>query len=275
MTPYALLAPAGLFLSVLIVATLMILRLSFGRKGGESAWTFENYLALGQHLYATSIFLTLKLAFLSAVIVVILGFPIAMFLVRTRNEAVRRLILLALLLPLLMSTLLQAYGWMIIMAPAGMLSRLAQFLGLTSGPLLLMFNQTGVLIGLVHGSFPIAVFPIASALRNIPKSLEEAAGTLGANRPSVLWHIVFPLSLPGVLSASLLVFGWNASALVIPYLLGGRRVPMLALLILDQMGAFLDWPFGSANAVVLVVITLIILVAYQRITLRYLDLWRG
>lgn len=274
LAPLALLAPAGLFLGILIAASLMILRLSLGRKGEEWAWTLQNYAALGQSLYLKSILVTFKLAFLSALLVVALGFPIAMFMARTRSEAVRRLVLFVLLLPLLMNRLLQSYGWMIILAPAGVLNRIAQALGLIDRPLLLLFNEPGVLLGLVHTSFPLAVLPIASALRNIPHSLEEAGATLGANRLRVLWHIVLPLSLPGVIAGSLLVFSYTASAFVIPFLLGGRRVSMLAVLIRDEIGALLNWPFASAIAVVLVGITLLILAVYHRATARYLNLWR-
>lgn len=274
LAPLALLAPAGLFLGILIAASLMILRLSLGRKGEEWAWTLQNYADLGHSLYLKSILVTFKLAFLSALIVVVLGFPIAMFMARTRSEAVRRVVLFVLLLPLLMNRLLQSYGWMIILAPAGVLNRLAQALGLIDRPLLLLFNEPGVLLGLVHTSFPLAVLPIASALRNIPPSLQEAGATLGASRLRVLWHIVLPLSLPGVIAGSLLVFSYTASAFVIPFLLGGRRVSMLAVLIRDQIGPLLNWPFASAIAVVLVGITLLILAVYQRVTARYLSLWR-
>jgi putative spermidine/putrescine transport system permease protein len=129
-------------------------------------------------------------------------------------------------------------------------------------------------MGLEQGGFPLAVLPIASALRNIPKSLEEAAATLGANRLSVLWHILFPLSLPGVIAGSLIIVAFNASAFVVPFLLGGRRVPMLGILIRDQMGPLLNWPFASANAAVLVVIVLIVLTMYQFLTARFLRIWR-
>ena len=274
LAPLALLAPAGLFLGILIAASLMIFRLSLGLKGEEGAWTLLNYAAIGQSLYLKSILVTFKLAFLTTAIVVVLGFPIAMFLARTRSESVRALALFVLLLPLLTNRLVQSYGWMIILAPAGLINRLAHALGLIDQPLLLLFNETGVLIGLVHTSFPLAVLPIASALRTIPQSVEEAGATLGAHRLRVLWHIVFPLSLPGVIAGSLLVFGYTAGAFVIPFLLGARRVSMLAVLIRDQMGPLLNWPFGAANAVVLVVIALVIMGVNQCVTARYLNLWR-
>ncbi len=274
-SPWVLLTPAGIFLVILIAATLMLFRLSLGIKGAEwSVWTFQNYLSMGESLYIRSIILTLKLALLSAVLVVVLGYPVAMFLARAQSETIRLLVTFVLLLPLFVNLLFQTYGWMIILTPAGVLNRVLQGLGLTDRPLILLFNQTGVLLGLVQTSFPLAVLPMASSLRTIPKSLEEAGATLGASRLRVLWHVVFPLSLPGVIAGSLLVFAFNASAFVIPFLLGGRRVSMLGVLIRDQMGPILNWPFGAANGVVLVLIVLVLLTLYQLSTAKFLRTWR-
>jgi putative spermidine/putrescine transport system permease protein len=267
--PWALLSPAALFLGVLIFASLMILRVSFGEKGMEwQAWTLQNYATIAHPLYLKSILLTFRLAFFSAIIVLILGYPLAMFMARTRSNIIRLAMTFIVLLPLFLNLLFQSYGWLIILSPVGLLNQLLMGLGLTNRPILFLFNETGVLIGLVQTSFPLAVLPMVSSLRTIPKSLPEAATTLGANRLKVFWHVVFPLSLPGVIGGTLLVFAFNASAFVIPFLLGGRRVSMLAVLIRDQMGPLLNWPFGSANAVILVFITLTVLAVYQYATRR-------
>jgi putative spermidine/putrescine transport system permease protein len=267
LAPWALLSPAGLFLGILIFASLMILRISFGIKGAEwEAWTLQNYIGISQHLYLESMLLTFRLAFLSAVIVVILSYPVAMFMARTKSNAVRLGMTFIVLLPLFLNLLFQSYGWLIILSPVGLLNKLLMGLGITDRPIIFLFNQTGVLIGLVQTSFPLAVLPMVSALQTIPKSLPEAATTLGASRLRVFWHVVLPLSLPGVIGGSLLVFAYNASAFVIPFLLGGRRVSMLAVLIRDQMGPLINWPFGAANSVILVILTLAVLTIYQYAT---------
>lgn len=262
--PWILLVPAGFFLSILVLSFLMILRISFGVKGNEwEVWTLQNYAAIGQSLYLRSILLTFRLAFFSAVIVMALGYPLAMFIARTKSNTIRLVMTFIVMLPLFLNLLFQSYGWLIILGPAGLLNLLLMSLGLTDRPILFLFNEIGVLIGLVQTSFPLAVLPMVSSLRMIPKSLPEAATTLGANRLKVFWHVTLPLSLPGVIGGSLLVFAFNAGAFVIPFLLGGRRVSMLAVLIRDQMGPLLDWPFGGANGVILVVTTLVILSVYQ------------
>ena len=270
LAPWALLVPSGLFLGLMVAASLMMLRISFGAKNAEyDVWILGNYVKLTDSLYWKSIVTTLKLAFFSAMLVVLLGFPIAMFMARVRSEAIRRVVLFTILLPLLMNLLLQSFGWLILLAPTGLLNQILQSLGLTDRPILLIFNETGVLLALVQTALPLAVLPMASAIRTIPESLEEAAATLGANRLQVLWHVVLPLSLPGIIAASLLVFAYNASAFVVPLLLGGLRVWMVALLIRDLMGPQLNWPLGAALAVVLVVLTLSVLAVYQRLMARH------
>ena len=262
--PWALLGPSLLLLGLLVISSLMILRLSFGVKGAEwTIWTFQNYVQLADNLYVHSIMLTFKLSILTTVIVTIVSYPVAMFLVRVQNGALRRLLVLAILLPMLMNLLLQSYGWLVLLAPDGLLNRGLWALGLADRPVMFLFNQQGVLLGLVQTSLPLAIFPIASALRNIPASYEEAASLLGANRITCILQIVIPLSLPGVIAGSLLVFAYNSSAFVIPFLLGGRRVSMLGVLIRDQVGPLLNWPLGSATSVLLLAITLVILAIYR------------
>ena len=198
LAPWALLVPSGLFLGLMVAASLMMLRISFGAKNAEfDVWILGNYVKLTDTLYWKSIVVTLKLAFFSAVLVVLLGFPIAMFMARVRTEALRRIVLFAILLPLLMNLLLQSFGWLVLLAPTGLFNQILHSLGMADGPILLIFNQTGVLLALVQTAIPLAVLPMAGAIRMIPASVEEAAATLGANRLQVLWHVVLPLSLPG------------------------------------------------------------------------------
>ena len=186
----------------MVAASLMMLRISFGAKNAEfDVWILGNYVKLTDTLYWKSIVVTLKLAFFSAVLVVLLGFPIAMFMARVRTEALRRIVLFAILLPLLMNLLLQSFGWLVLLAPTGLFNQILHSLGMADGPILLIFNQTGVLLALVQTAIPLAVLPMAGAIRMIPESVEEAAATLGANRLQVLWHVVLPLSLPGIIAA--------------------------------------------------------------------------
>lgn len=261
---WLLLAPTGVVIGFLLICTLAVLRMSFGSKGDEwTDWTLANYIALDQRLYLRSLWTTTKLSALSAVFAVLLAFPIALCITRVKNNIVRRLLLISVLLPMLLSLLVQSYGWIIMLGPDGIANEALRGLGLIERPILFLFSETGVLLGLIQTTIPFAVLPIASSLRNIPRAYEEAASVLGAPRWRVYASIIIPLAMPGVLAGSILVFGFNMGTFVVPILLGGLRVTTLAVLIRDQMGPLLNWPFGAAISVVLIVIALIVQALYQ------------
>jgi putative spermidine/putrescine transport system permease protein len=125
-----------------------------------------------------------------------------------------------------------------------------------------MYNTFGILLALVHVFLPYMVLSIVGVLRRIDPALVEAAQNLGASRPRILWEVVFPLTIPGVAAGCLLVFSLAISSYVVPILLGGFKVLLLPIVIYDQMLSLYDWPFGAANAMVLLAISLVILVAY-------------
>lgn len=257
---WLLLAPALLFLALLVVACLLVLRMSVGTKGAEtSGFTIESYLHLGEPYYLRSLLLTMRLALFSAVLAVVLAIPVALTMARLRNALARRMVLAAVLMPLLVNLLLQSYGWLVILGPSGLLNSMLKTLGLIERPVMLLFNETGVLLGLAQTAFPLAVLPIASAVRAIDRACEEAAATMGATRWQTFLHVVLPMSLPGIVTGATLVFAYNASSFVVPTLLGGRRVPMLAVVVHDQIAPMLNWPAASATGVVLIGATLAVM----------------
>jgi len=258
-----------LFLGVLIAASLMVLRMSVGTKGAEwSGFSLASYAQLLEPYYLKSLMLTLRLALISAVIAVILAVPVAYTMSRLTSPFLRRIFLATVLLPLLVNLLLQSYGWLVILGPGGMLNQVLMGLGLIKRPIMLLYNQNGVLMGLVQTAFPLAVLPIASAMRGVARSYEEAAASLGASRLQVFRQVVLPMSLPGIITGATLVFAYNASSFVVPLLLGGRRVPMLAVMVHDQIAPLMNWPAASAAGVVLIVTTLAIMTLSEYVTGR-------
>jgi putative spermidine/putrescine transport system permease protein len=215
-----------------------------------------------------SLWLTLKLAFQSMICAVLLAIPVALAMARTKSRLARRLLLAGVLLPLLVNLLLQGYGWLIILGPAGLLNHALLGSGLVQRPLMWLYRENGVLLGLIQTAFPLAVLPLSSAMRAVSSSYEEAAATLGATRWQTLRHVLLPLAMPGLVSGALLVFAYNASAFAVPLLLGGRRVPMLAVLVHDQVAPLLNWPAASASGVVLMVATLTVMALSQRLVRR-------
>ncbi|MBV8626532.1 MAG: ABC transporter permease [Paraburkholderia sp.] len=264
--PLLLLAPILAFLAVLIAAALAVLRMSFGVQGNEwHAFTLQNYVDLGDAYFLRSLWLTLRLAFQSMIVAVVMAIPVALAMARTQSRTARRLLLAGVLLPLLVNLLLQGYGWLVMLGPAGLVNHALMATGLIERPVLWLYRENGVLLGLIQTAFPLAVLPISSAMRAVSRSYEEAAATLGASRWQTLRHVMLPLAMPGIVSGALLVFAYNASAFAVPLLLGGRRVPMLAVLVHDQVAPLLNWPAASASGVVLMAATLAVMAISQRL----------
>jgi putative spermidine/putrescine transport system permease protein len=252
-----LLAPAGLLIGLLALCSLAILRLSFGEKAAEwTSWSLGAYAALLDSYYLLIVLDTIWLALLSAVITVVVAFPIALYMTRTPSPLMRRMVLVCIMLPMVVSLLVQSFGWMAILGPDGMLNRTVELLTGQERAVSLLFNRTGVLLGLVQTTIPLAVLPIAAVLGSIPIALEEAASVLGASRLSVYRTVILPLAWPGIAAGAVLVFGFNTGAFVVPLLLGGLKVTTIAVLIRNEMGPLLNWPLGAALSVVLVILAL-------------------
>jgi putative spermidine/putrescine transport system permease protein len=256
-TPAALLLPAGLLIGLLLLCSASVLRMSLGERNAEwNGWSLASYVALLDGRYLRIVADTIWLAFLSAIITTAISLPIALAMTRTPSALARRAVLICVMLPMVVSLLVQSFGWMAILGPEGLLNLAAGVLTGQERSFSLLFNRTGVLLGLVQTTMPLAVLPIAASLGTIPIQLEEAAGVLGANRPSVYRHIILPLAWPGIAAGAILVFGFNTGAFVVPLLLGGLKVTTIAVVIRDQMGPLLNWPLGAALSVVLVVLAL-------------------
>jgi putative spermidine/putrescine transport system permease protein len=267
--PWLLLSPVLLFLAVLAAAALAVIRMSVGSNGDEwRSVSLSSYADLATPYYMKSLWLTLRLAFQSTVLAVLLAIPVAIAMARAKSKLARRLLLTGVLLPLLVNLLLQSYGWLIILGPGGVLNNSLLALGIVQRPVQWLYRENGVLLGLIQTAFPLAALPMASALKAISGSYEEAAATMGASRWQILRHVLLPLAMPGILSGALLVFAYNASAFAVPLLLGGRRVSMLAVLVRDQITPLLNWPAASATSVVLMLATLAVMALSQKLVHR-------
>ena len=192
--PPLLLAPILAFLAV-AAATVTVLRMSVGVSGDEwRTFTLQNYLDLADPYFTTSLWLTLRLAFQSMVCAVLLAIPVALAMARTESRLARRLLLAGVLLPLLVNLLLQGYGWLVMLGPAGLLNRALLAGGVIGRPLQLLYREHGVLLGLIQTAFLLAVLPLSSA---VSRAYDEAAATLGASRWQTLRHVTLPLAMPG------------------------------------------------------------------------------
>jgi putative spermidine/putrescine transport system permease protein len=215
--------------------------------------TVESYLRfIGDPFYRKVLWYTLKLSFAVTFFSLLMGYPLAYFLARTQSRR-KGMYLFLLLVPLMVGIIVRTYGWIVILGKNGLINNLLIALSIVHQPIQILFTHTAVLIGIVEVLLPYMVLPIVSSIQKIPFSLEEAASSLGANRWSVLYRVVIPQSLPGVISGSVLVFTLTAGAIVTPALLGGPQIHTMGTVIYQLMVSTLNWPFGSASAFILLV----------------------
>lgn len=230
----------------------------------EGALTLEHYAkALGEIYYWETLLLTFKLSLFVTVATLLIGYPLAYFIVRhVKSRLMRSLLYIIVVTPLFTSNIVRAFGWMVLLGRRGMVNDAMIALGLIERPIPLLYGQTSIVIGLTYIMAPFMVLTIASVLQNIDRSLEEAARDLGAGAWSTFTKVTLPLSLPGVIAGSLIVFTLSVSAYVTPSILSGGRQNVTSMLIFQQYGAILNFQFGAALSMVLLVTTLILVLAY-------------
>ena len=204
-------------------------------------------------LYMRVFWNTLRISLVTSAFAILLGYPVAIVMVRTR-PAVARAIALIVIAPLIVSVVVRSYGWQLILANSrtGLLNWLLLSIGAIEAPLSVLYSEAAVVIGSLHVFFPMMVLPLASALGKIDPNLEDSARTLGAPWWMVFWRVTLPLSVPGLVAGFTLVFSLTAGSFVTPVILGGTTATMLGNLIEQQIFVVYNWPFGAAIAVVLV-----------------------
>ncbi len=256
-----MLAPAVLYVSVLLVVpTLEMLSASVQTQdvGGliGPPLTLRHFVRLIQvPLYREVLIATLRISLVTAVLSVLIAFPVAMVIARGR-PAVARCVNIIIVMPLVVSIVVRAYGWQLILAngPNGVLNTIGSWLGFGRISVRLLYTEAAVVIGSLHVFLAMMVLPLASSLTRIPRQLEEVARTLGASSLRIFWKVILPLSLPGLSVGLTLVFTLTASSFVLPAILGGSKSQMLGQLLEQQAAAVFDWPFSAAIAIVMVAV---------------------
>ena len=216
-------------------------------------FTLSNYAAILTDPYITRILLrTIAISLATTALCAVLAYPIA-YRMRQAAGTEKMLLSLIVLTPLMISLIALGYAWVLILAPNnGLVNTILRNLGLPTAKI--MFTPTGIVVGLVYSNLVFMVLSLHAALENIDESLLRAARILGANSVRVLLGVIFPLSLPGLVSGSLTVFSVSASSFVVPLLLGGRQVPVMATYAYDMASFLNNWPSGSAIAVALFIL---------------------
>lgn len=264
--------PTAYFLALVAWPLFILLRMSFsqperGRVFG-SGFALDNYVELFSNpIFLETLVVTLRIGALAALFALLLGFPLALFIWRS-SSAVRGLVIFITLAPILISIVVRSYGWMVLLSNRGVVNSFLMHIGLIDRPIRLIFNETGIVIGMTHVLMPFMVLSILSSLQTIDRSLEDAACTLGARPLRVNLDIVFPLVLPGVVAGVILVFILAVGSFITPVLLGGQLVMTLPILALQQFQTTFNWALGSAIATLLLVVVLCTTIVFERVLRR-------
>lgn len=267
--PWFLLAPS---LSVvflwLVVPICFIVVYSFWIRAATgadiAAFQFGNYAKFfADFFYPSLIIRTIRIALETVAFCVVMGYIPAYFFYRTQSKY-KSLLMLLIMLPFWISYIIRTLSWINILGETGLINHLLIRSGILSSPLGMLYNEGSVLMGLIQYMLPFMILNIYVSLEGIDKSLLEAAQSLGCTEWQAFKEVTLPLSLPGVSAGCLLIFVLTSGTYITPMILGGPGNEMIANLIFKRVIGTLDWPFGSAISVVLLILLVIIVYTYNR-----------
>ena len=226
--------------------------------------TADNYRFLTEDdLYWVSYLKSIRIALVSTVLCLLLGFPMAYGIARAR-DAVRNLLLLLVILPFWTSFLLRVYAWMGMLSNQGVINKVLMALGITDQPMQFLYTDFAVYLGIVYSYLPFMILPLYATLEGLDDNLLDAAADLGGRPRNVFFDITLAMSAPGIIAGSMLVFIPALGEFVIPSLLGGLDTLMIGKTLYDEFFVNRDWPLASAVATVLVLILVVPIVLFQR-----------
>jgi spermidine/putrescine transport system permease protein len=254
-----LMTPFLLWIVLLIVLPqLGITYLSFREKlgPGDYAFGFANYaLFLGEPIYWNTLLRTATISILVTVLTLIVGFPIAYYIAKIARPNLKGAMLLFCLIPLWVSDLVRAFGWIVLLRETGLVSGALQWAGLVSGPVEMLYNDVTVVIGLVYTVVLFMIVPLVATLDGMDNALLEAGYNLGGSRFTVMRRIVVPYAMPGIVAGCIIVFMLTAGSYLTPVLLGGKNSMWFTEQIYNQFILRYNWEMGATFGVLLLVFT--------------------
>lgn len=265
-----LISPTMFYLFVLLIIPLiLVLALSLLSRGvyGQVVLRFnpENYSRLFDPLYLKILLNSLWIALLTTAGTVLIGYPLAYYISKAPRRR-RSFLIFLILVPFWTNFIIRIYAWIMILRSEGLLNNLLLQLGLIQTPLEILYTPVAVLIGMIYEFLPFMILPLYASLEKIESSQLEAAADLGARPRNVFLHVTLPLSLPGIVAGTLLVFIPAMGMFVVPDLMGGAKTMLVGNLIKNQFLTARDWPFGAAASMVLMLLTLAFTLLYTRRT---------
>jgi spermidine/putrescine transport system permease protein len=266
--PWILLSPALTAVTFLLFVPLVFIVvysfwLSSATGADIPAFSFENWEeALTDAFYRDILLNTLKIAGITTIVCALMGYPAAYFIARAKGN--KALLLLLLILPFWISYIIRTMSWINILGVSGAVNWIFVNLGITEEPIQMLYNETTVILGLVHFLLPFMVLNVFVSLDGIDTNLEDAATSLGATKWQAFLQVTLPLSLPGLAAGGLLCFVLGAGTYITPMILGGPRDAMFANLVYEAIITQLNWPLGSALSLMLLIVLGALVLIYNR-----------
>lgn len=266
-----LLSPSLFWLILFFVAPLLVvLVVSFSKRSllgvVEYDVNLDNYRRIfSDFIYLKILWRSTWLAIVTTVLCLLIGYPFAFYIAR-QAPARQRLLLFLVMVPFWTNFLVRTYALIFIVRDTGFINNLLIGLGVITEPLQIMFTQTGVMLGMLYGYLPFAILPLYASIEQLDFNYVQAAQDLGANNLKVFWRIVLPLTMPGVVAASMITFIPTLGAYVTPDLMGGGGTFLIGNLLQQQFMTVRDWPFGAALGIILMLMVLAATLFYFRVS---------
>ena len=261
--------PIILYTLLLIALPIVyILIISFYKNdsygGMTKSFTFENYTAIFDSVYVGIFLKSFLIAIITMIICMLIAYPFALA-VSHKNKKFQTIFMTLVMVPFLTNSLIRMYGWIVLLRKNGVINQVLLSLHIIKNPLNLMYNNLGIIIGMVYTLLPFMILPLYSAVSTIDIRLLEASSDLGATKWNTFKKIILPITFPALFNGGLMVFTPALGYFFIVDLLGGGKIMILGNLIKNQFLTARNWPFGASIAIMLIIITYILIIIYRKI----------
>jgi ABC-type spermidine/putrescine transport system permease subunit I len=229
----------------------------------DTSFSLTNYRRIVGDVYYFQVYLrTVRISAIATAATLIMAYPLSLYIARQRGMK-KGILMVLVLLPIVGGGLIQTLGWIVLLLPFGVINGSLITLGIIERPLKLLGRDIGIILGLTQAFMPLMVLPLVASLGAIDSTIEQAAKSLGASSMRVFFEITLPLSLPGVIAGTILVFMADLTSFVTPLLLGQGKIQVFSTLAYQQAVEVLDYPFASAFAIFPLVAALLIWLAIR------------
>ncbi|HDR8158150.1 TPA: spermidine/putrescine ABC transporter permease PotB [Bacillus cereus] len=255
-----------------LIPLVFVLGFAFMQRGAygtvEMQFTLENISRVFDPLYLGTLWETVKIAVITTVICLLIGYPFA-YTITIVDHKYRSILLLLATIPFWINFLVRSYAWIVILRSQGLVNTLLLKLGIISEPLNLLYNTPSVILGMVYSLLPFMILPVYAAIEQLDKRKLEAAYDLGATPIKAFWNITVPMTMSGIATGSILVFVSSIGMFVVSDVMGGSKVALIGNVIQNQFLGARDWPFGSALSIIVVLFSVLLIYLYYRATKVY------